>query len=80
MSRTRVNFQLPEELVQKADVATEVSKKNRTEIIKEALQKYFAEVEEALIKRDVLKQDEAVDLEVYCGFLRPVNHCATVRG
>jgi len=46
MSSTRVNFRLPEELVQKADVAAEVSKTNRTEIIKEALQTYFAEVED----------------------------------
>lgn len=45
MSNTRVNFRLPEDLVEKADVAAEVSKKNRTEIVKEALQKYLEEVE-----------------------------------
>ena len=45
MSNTRVNFRLPEDLVDKADVAAEVNKKNRTEIVKEALQDYIEEVE-----------------------------------
>lgn len=45
MSNTRVNFRLPEDLVDKADVAAEVNKKNRTEIVKEALQDYIKEVE-----------------------------------
>jgi predicted DNA-binding protein len=38
----KVNFRLPDELVEKA----EVSHKNRTEIIKEALQQYLQEVED----------------------------------
>jgi metal-responsive CopG/Arc/MetJ family transcriptional regulator len=46
MGSTRVNFRLPEELIQKADVAAEVSKKNRTEIVKEALQEYLTDVED----------------------------------
>ena len=45
MSNTRVNFRLPEDLVDKADVAAEISKKNRTEIVREALQDYIEEVE-----------------------------------
>lgn len=45
MSNTRVNFRLPEDLVDKADVAAEVNKKNRTEIVKEALQDYIEDVE-----------------------------------
>ena len=45
MSNTRVNFRLPEDLVDKADVAAEVNKRNRTEIVKEALQDYIEEVE-----------------------------------
>jgi predicted transcriptional regulator len=45
MSNTRVNFRLPEDLVDKADVAAEVNKKNRTEIVKEALKDYLEEVE-----------------------------------
>ena len=46
MTSTRVNFRLPEDLVQKADVAAEVSQKNRTDIIKEALQEYLEEFED----------------------------------
>ena len=46
MGSTRVNFRLPEDLIQKADVAAEVSKKNRTEIVKEALQEYLKEIED----------------------------------
>jgi metal-responsive CopG/Arc/MetJ family transcriptional regulator len=42
---TKVNFRLPEELVEKADVAAEISRKNRTEIVKEALQEYLKQVE-----------------------------------
>lgn len=46
MGNTRVNFRLPEDLIEKADVAAEVSKKNRTEIVKEALQEYLEEIED----------------------------------
>jgi metal-responsive CopG/Arc/MetJ family transcriptional regulator len=42
----KVNFRLPEELIDKADVAAKISHKNRTEIIKEALQEYLQEVED----------------------------------
>jgi len=45
MGNTRVNFRLPEELIEKADVAAEISKRNRTEIIKEALQSYLEDIE-----------------------------------
>lgn len=46
MGTTRVNFRLPEELVEKADIAAEVTHKDRTEIIVEALQEYLEEVED----------------------------------
>jgi predicted DNA-binding protein len=46
MGSTRVNFRLPTELIEKADVAAEITHKNRTEIVKEALQKYLDEVED----------------------------------
>lgn len=46
MDTTRVNFRLPEGLVEKTDIAAEVTRKNRTEIVKEALQEYFKEVED----------------------------------
>lgn len=45
MGTKRVNFRLPDDLVDKADVAAKVSHKNRTEIVKEALQEYLKEVE-----------------------------------
>lgn len=42
----KVNFRLPDELIEKADVAAKISHKNRTDIIKEALQEYLQEVED----------------------------------
>ncbi|WP_017344228.1 MULTISPECIES: ribbon-helix-helix protein, CopG family [Halorubrum] len=46
MSTKRVNFRLPEELVEQADVAAEVTHKDRTEILIEALRRYLAEIED----------------------------------
>ncbi|MEF8812533.1 MAG: ribbon-helix-helix protein, CopG family [Halovenus sp.] len=46
MGSTRVNFRLPEELIERADVAAEVREKNRTEIVKEALKEYLADIED----------------------------------
>ena len=46
MGTTKVNFRLPNELIEKADVAAEISHKNRTEIVRDALQQYFQEVED----------------------------------
>jgi metal-responsive CopG/Arc/MetJ family transcriptional regulator len=45
MGTKRVNFRLPEELIAQADVAAEVTHKNRTEILIEALRQYLAEKE-----------------------------------
>jgi metal-responsive CopG/Arc/MetJ family transcriptional regulator len=46
MGTTRVNFRIPDHLVEKADVAAEVAHKNRTDIIIEALQEYLEDVED----------------------------------
>lgn len=46
MGTTRVNFRLPEDLIEKADIAAEITHKNRTEIIRDALQAYLDEVED----------------------------------
>ncbi|WP_345784753.1 CopG family ribbon-helix-helix protein [Halobellus ordinarius] len=46
MGSTKVNFRLPDDLVEKADVAAEVSHRNRTEIVKEALQEYLEAIED----------------------------------
>lgn len=72
MRNTRVNFRLPQELIEKADVAAEVSKKNRTEIVKDALQQYLEEIEdderfkEAVVE---LYLDDQIDFEVLKAFI-----------
>lgn len=45
MSTKRVNFRLPEELVRQADIAAEVTHRNRTELLVEALRAYLQEIE-----------------------------------
>jgi hypothetical protein len=45
MSSKRVNFRIPEELVTQADIAAEVTHKNRTEVLIEALRQYLEEKE-----------------------------------
>ncbi|ATW89849.1 uncharacterized protein DUF1160 [Halohasta litchfieldiae] len=45
MSTKRVNFRLPEELLTQADVTAEVTHKNRTEVVIEALRQYLADKE-----------------------------------
>ena len=45
MSSKRVNFRLPEELVAQADVTAEITHKNRTEVVIEALRQYLADKE-----------------------------------
>lgn len=72
MGSTRVNFRLPEELIEKADVAAEVSKKNRTDIIKEALQEYLQEVEaDEKFKKAVVELylDDQIEFEVLTEFI-----------
>ncbi|WP_254547204.1 CopG family transcriptional regulator [Halomarina pelagica] len=45
MSTRKVNFRLPEDLVTHADIAAEVTHKNRTELLIEALREYLEEIE-----------------------------------
>ena len=72
MGNTRVNFRLPEDLIQKADVAAAVSKKNRTAIVKEALQEYLKTIEddekfkEAVVE---LYLDDQIGFEVLTEFI-----------
>jgi metal-responsive CopG/Arc/MetJ family transcriptional regulator len=42
---TRVNFRLPEKLLEKADVTAEATHRNRTELVKEALREYLGKFE-----------------------------------
>jgi metal-responsive CopG/Arc/MetJ family transcriptional regulator len=43
MSTRKVNFRLPEQLVTHADIAAEVTHKNRTELLIETLREYLNE-------------------------------------
>jgi predicted transcriptional regulator len=47
METTRVNFRLPDDLVERADVAAAVTHKDRTEIVTEALQDYLRGIEDS---------------------------------
>jgi predicted DNA-binding protein len=72
MGTTRVNFRLPDDLLEKADVAAEITHKNRTDIITEALQEYLDEVEDdAEFKEAVvdLYLDDRIGFEVLKEFL-----------
>jgi predicted DNA-binding protein len=68
----RVNFRLPERLVDRADIAAKVSHKNRTEIVKDALQAYLQEVEDQKeFKEDVVELylDEEIEFETLKQFI-----------
>jgi metal-responsive CopG/Arc/MetJ family transcriptional regulator len=72
MGSTRVNFRLPEDLIQKADVAAQVSKKNRTEIVKEALQEYLDDIEDDEKFREAIVElyfDDQIGFEVLTEFI-----------
>jgi metal-responsive CopG/Arc/MetJ family transcriptional regulator len=43
---SRVNFRLPEKLLEKADVTAEATHRDRTEIVKEALREYLEDFED----------------------------------
>jgi metal-responsive CopG/Arc/MetJ family transcriptional regulator len=61
---TRVNFRLPEDLIEKADIAATVAQKNRTEIVTEALREYLNEIEdEEAFKEDVVELYLADEIE-----------------
>ena len=62
----KVNFRLPDELIKKADVAAKISHKNRTDIIKEALQSYLQEVEDQDEFREAVVElylDDEIDFD-----------------
>lgn len=71
MGTTRVNFRLPDELVEKADVAAEVGMKNRTEIVTEALREYLAEIEDDEFREAVvdLYLDDEIRFDVLAEFI-----------
>lgn len=53
MGTRRVNFRIPEDLVEKADVAAKVTHRNRTEIVTEALREYLDDIED----EDAFRED-----------------------
>ena len=66
MSTKRVNFRLPEELIAQADVAAEVTHKNRTEILIEALRQYLEEKESDETFREAVVElylDDQIEFE-----------------
>ena len=68
----KVNFRLPNELIEKADVAAQVSHKNRTQIITEALQEYLQEVEDEDEFREAVIElylDDEISFEVLKQFI-----------
>jgi len=72
MGTTRVNFRLPEELIEKADVAAQITHKNRTEILKDALQAYLDEGEDDEAFREAvvdLYLDDRISFDVLAEFL-----------
>jgi predicted DNA-binding protein len=72
MGTTRVNFRIPEDLIEKADVAAQVTHKNRTEIVTEALQEYLKEIQdEEAFKEDVIELylEDAIRFETLQEFI-----------
>ncbi len=72
MGTSRVNFRLPDELLERADVAAEVTHRNRTEIVKEALRNYLDDVEDDEAFREAvidLYLDDEIGFETLRAFL-----------
>lgn len=69
---TRVNFRLPEDLIERADVAAKVTHRNRTEVVTEALRAYLDEVEDEAAFREAVVElylDDEVGFETLKTFL-----------
>ena len=72
MSTTRVNFRIPDELLEKADVAAKITHKNRTEIVTEALRAYLDGVEdEEAFKEELVELylDDEIGFDVLKAFV-----------
>lgn len=72
MSTSRVNFRIPEELIEKADVAAQITHKNRTEIVTEALRNYLEDIEDnEAFKEDIVELylDEQIGFETLREFI-----------
>lgn len=71
MGTSHVNFRLPEELLEKADVAAEVTHKNRTEVVVEALRAYLEDVEDEQFTEQVVELylDDEIGFDVLTEFV-----------
>jgi len=67
----RVNFRLPQELIDMADVTAKVEHKNRTEIVKEALDEHLHEITDEEFKQKVIELylDSEIEYEMLKKFL-----------
>lgn len=69
MDKTRVNFRLPADLIEKADAAAKITHKDRTEIVTEALIDYLDELErEEEFKEEIVEL--YLDDEIEYGVLK----------
>ena len=72
MDTTRVNFRLPEELIEKADAAAKATHRNRTQIVTAALRAYLDDVEnEEAFREDVVELylDDEIEYAVLEAFV-----------
>lgn len=72
MGTTKVNFRLPDTLIEKADVAAEVTHRTRTDIIVDALHAYLDDVEDdEQVKEAVVELylDDQIGFDVLKEFL-----------
>lgn len=72
MGARRVNFRLPEELVERADVAASATHRDRTAIVREALRSYLAEIEDDEAVRESVVElylDGEIGFETLVAFL-----------
>lgn len=72
MSTTRVNFRIPDELLEKADVAARIAHKNRTELVTEALREYLDGVEDEEVFKEELVElylEDEIAYEVLKSFV-----------
>ena len=71
MGRSKVNFRLPTSLIEKADVAAEITHRNRTELVTEALREYLEGIEDEAFKEAVVELylDDQIGFEVLKEFI-----------
>ena len=72
MGSTRVDFRLPEPLIERADIVAEIGKTNRTEIGKEALHSYLEEIQsDEMFKKAVVERylDGQIEFEMLKEFV-----------